>query len=80
MTSNTNRYEAQLAEIKSLIAQQDELLKSMDTEEMRSFKNQYPDLEETIRRETLAVLQKEGLLAPEQPKIKTMRAKRRNYI
>lgn len=80
MKQDINKHEAQLAEIKALLAQQDALLKSIDTIEMREFKEKYPELDEAIHRETKAVLREEGLLAPEQAKIKTMGAKRRNYI
>lgn len=80
MAQDIDQYEAKLAEVKAFIAEHEALLKSINTEEMQAFKEKYPDLDEAIRKETKAVLQQEGLLPPEQPKVKTMAAKRRNYI
>lgn len=80
MAQNTENYVEQLNDIKTLLAKQDTLLKSMNTEEIRAFKAKYPGVDEIIHKETKTILQEEGILAPEQPKVKTMAAKRRNYI
>lgn len=80
MAQDTNPYTARFAEVNAFIAEHETLLKSINTEEMQAFKEKYPDLDEAIRRETKAVLQEEGLLPPEQAKVRTMATKRRNYI